>query len=83
MWVNGIKIVDRSHITMNSGATIASIMMNGTIAQPAYDAPEHKRQIDRILLTDTWTDVLNGGYMSWSSGSDTTPPAPPTGLGVE
>jgi hypothetical protein len=82
LWVNGTKIQDRTHTTMNSSATINTIIANGTLAQPCYDSPAHKRQIDRMLLTNTWQDVLDGGYMSWGGGGDTTAPSPPSGLSV-
>lgn len=37
--------------------------MNGTIAQPAYDAPAHSRRFDALLLTDNWQNIINLGYL--------------------
>jgi hypothetical protein len=86
-WINGIKYVEYKNIKtcQNSAPTIEQIKMNGTIAQPAYDAPAHKRQFDALMLTDNWQDVVNGGYLSGSTTTtiaDTTPPIPPSGLRI-
>lgn len=64
MWINGVKIIDKQSCrTSMADPTINRIVMNGTIAQPDYDAPPHKRQADRIMLTDNWQDVVDGGYL--------------------
>lgn len=84
LWVNGNKIIEHLNIrtVANSSPSLADIILNGTIAQPAYDAPAHYRRFDAIILTDNWQDIVNGGYMSGS-----TPPAggtisPPSGLKI-
>ena len=38
--------------------------IDGTIAQPAYDAPSHYRQYDAFIVTDNWQDIIDGGYLS-------------------
>ena len=77
LWINGSLTTDYSGQTMGLGATITVVGMNGTIGQPGYDAPAHKRQFDRIILTDNWQDIINGGYM----GANPIPAAP-TGLRI-
>jgi hypothetical protein len=72
-WINGTKILDQSHYTMNSGATIEDLNTNGTIAQSGYDASAHKRQFDGIILTNSWTDIQNGGYLSDPEGNGGSP----------
>lgn len=74
LYANGTKIIDNINVRTVSGtpAVAERINLNGTIAQPAYDAPPHKRRFDAILLTDNWQDIVNGGYM----GGTTTILAP-------
>lgn len=64
-WVNGTKVIEYIDIytAEYSGPTITDIVIGGTIAQGAYDAPPHYRKFDGILLTDNWNDVINGGYL--------------------
>ncbi len=65
MWVNGTKIIDTQNCkSAMINPTITHLIMHGTIAQPGYDAPPHKRQADKIMVTDTWQDVVDGGYMN-------------------
>jgi hypothetical protein len=57
----------------------------GTLSQPAYDAPVQKRQYDAILITDTWQDIIDGGYLrdpQIAQPADSVPPAAPQGLRV-
>ena len=84
MWINGTLVTDVQDITTGAtGATLNLIHMNGTIGQPKYNASAHKRQFDRIILTNSWQDIINGGYLQDpNQGNDTTPPAAPTGLTV-
>ena len=66
LWVNGIPLVDRiGYNTMCSttGSTVTRVYYSGTIAQPAYDAPSHKRSFDNLIFTDNWTEITNKGYM--------------------
>jgi len=62
LWVNGVKVIDKPHYTASSGATITQAIVTGTIGQPAYNSPTHYRQMDRILITNDWQDIVNGGY---------------------
>lgn len=87
IWINGVKILQYDNIrtAANTSPTIEQITMGGTIAQPAYDAPAHKRQFDAFILTDNWQDIVNGGYLSGSAPApspDSSSPSPPTGLKV-
>ena len=77
LWINGNLTTDYSGQTMATGGTIYRIEMNGTIGQPGYDAPAHYRQFDRVILTDNWQDIINGGYMTANPS-----PAPPRGLRI-
>lgn len=79
LYVNGAKLLEYANIrtAANSSPTVQYIEMNGTIAQPAYDAPAHRRMFDGLILTDNWQDVVNGGYLR-----DMTPPQPPSGLRI-
>jgi len=69
-YIDGVKIADYQNInTMTSGtAQILSMKINGTIAQPGYNCPEHERMIDNIIFTDNWQDITSRGYVS---GTDT------------
>jgi hypothetical protein len=82
IWVNGTKTTDYAGIRTVAGTnrTLQYIEVGGTLCQPDYDCPPHQRKYDRILVTDTWQDVLDGGYLG---GGDTTPPTAPSGLGVQ
>jgi hypothetical protein len=82
LWVNGVLIMDRDQSTMASSATITRLWISGTIAQPAYDSPAHYRRMDKLILTDNWQDIVNGGYLKSFSG-DTLAPAAPTNLAVQ
>lgn len=94
LWINGTKVYDYQNIhTMCSttGPNVMRIYLNGTIAQPAYDAPAHKRSFDGIMFTDSWQELVNRGYLTGSAPvtssttsilADITPPAVPTGLAI-
>ena len=69
-----MKLIDHAQYTANSKAYVDNVKLNGTIAQPDYDCPAHKRQVDGIILTDEWQDIVNGGYLTWG------PPKAPTQL---
>jgi hypothetical protein len=64
-WIDGVKIGEYNNIrtAANSSPTISHMVMGGTIAQGAYDAPAHYRKFDALLLTDNWQDIINGGYL--------------------
>ncbi|HEX8947220.1 MAG TPA: peptidoglycan-binding protein [Candidatus Paceibacterota bacterium] len=65
LYVDGHKITEYTGIktAATKDAEIGRIQLGGTIAQPAYDAPPHYRRYDDLLLTDSWQDVLAGGFM--------------------
>lgn len=73
-WINGIKILDKAQYTMNSGATIDTIYINGTIGQPEYNTPAHYRQFDSILVTNNWQDIIDGGYLFTNNNTILLPP---------
>lgn len=62
MWVNGVKTHNITQNTMNAGATIVSMMAQGTIGQPLYTSSPHTRDIDRWILTNDVNDITV--YMS-------------------
>jgi len=64
LYIDGVKILEWTGLitAATTSATINYITMGGTIAQPAYDAPAHIRKYDAMLLTDSWQDIINGGY---------------------
>lgn len=78
VYINGVKIAEYTNIrtAASSSATISKLTLNGTIAQPDYDAPPHYRRFDGLLLTDDWQDIINGGYVAGS-------PAAPVNLRVQ
>ncbi|QQR78690.1 MAG: hypothetical protein IPJ68_00160 [Candidatus Moraniibacteriota bacterium] len=82
LYADGVLISEYDNIitAANNTPDIDIIGLGGTMCQPAYDCPPHHRRYDAFLLTDSWQDIVNGGYLG---GSDTTPPAAPTALGVQ
>jgi len=67
LWINGTKVTDQQNVhTMCSttGSTVKMIYLNGTIAQPAYDAPAHKRSFDDLIFTDSWQNIIDGKYLT-------------------
>ncbi|MBI5913502.1 hypothetical protein HY839_03645 [Candidatus Azambacteria bacterium] len=82
LYLDGVKILEWNNIitAANTAPTIEHITMGGTIAQPAYDTPEHYRKYDALMLTDNWQDIVNGGYLGTSSIADTQAPTVPSGL---
>lgn len=73
VWVNGVKIIDKAQYTANAGATFERAILFGTVAQPSYNAPVHYRQMDNLMVTDNWQDVVSGGYMATSSEAISPP----------
>jgi hypothetical protein len=64
-WINGTQIYDSAHITRDTGIVSSDgSILHGTIAQGAYDAPDHYRRSDKLMLTDSLTDITNAGLMS-------------------
>lgn len=78
LWVNGTKVIDKAQYTANQGAVISESLFTGTVAQPAYDAPAHYRQLDAIMITDNWQEIVDGGYLGQLQS--TPPPGPVDGL---
>lgn len=76
LWVDGKKVIDQAHYTANAGATITTVWYTGTVAQPAYDAPSHIRQVDGMLITDVWQDIVGRGYLIPPGGGTTRLRAP-------
>ena len=74
-WVNGVQTMNHTGIATTSSAspTITLIDMFGTIAQPARDAPDHIRQIDGIIITDSYSDITDGGYLQDPESDPETP----------
>ena len=70
LWLNGVKIAESTGIqtTNDCSPDIDHITMGGTIAQGpppnGYDAPSHYRKFDALILTDSWQDIIDGGYLS-------------------
>jgi len=75
MYINGTKVLEKTNcVSSEVGATITHTGVHGTIGQPGYDAPAHKRQVDHILVTDTYQDVVDGGFMQDpEAGGSSTP----------
>jgi hypothetical protein len=65
LFLNGEKILDYQNIKTVQGdiCSITRFTAGGTIAQPAYDAPPHHRKYDALMLTKTWQDIVDGGYL--------------------
>jgi hypothetical protein len=69
MYINGTLIHDSTHVTMDTGIVSSDgATLHGTIAQPAYDAPDHYRRSDKLMFTDNLTDIQNAGLMSDPNG---------------
>ena len=79
VWINGVKVAEYNNIytvsSSNPDPTIEQIWMNGTFAQgnwleypgdptPGYDIPTHTRKFDDLMLTDSWQDIVNEGYLA-------------------
>ncbi|MGP8323478.1 MAG: T9SS type A sorting domain-containing protein [Methanosarcinaceae archaeon] len=69
LWVNGTLIEEYNDINTVLPGTVGDIeirriKMNGTIAQPRYEVQQHKRQFDALMLTDSWQNIVDGGYLS-------------------
>ncbi|MDA8166009.1 MAG: heparin lyase I family protein [Desulfobacteraceae bacterium] len=89
VWADGVQIYNYTNIqtAANSTPTIASLLHLGTIAQPAYDAPDHYIYFDDLMLTDNWQDVVEGAYLTspspvTSTSTANTAPAAPGNLRV-
>jgi len=66
LWWNGTQITERLNIRTSAGESpsITRMQILGTIAQPAYDAPEHYVKMDNLMLADDWQDIVDGGYLA-------------------
>lgn len=79
MYLDGKKIIEYNNIRTASSAnpTINVIYIDGTIAQPAYDAPAHIRKYDALMLSDSWQDIVSGGYLNGGGSANSDDPTPP------
>lgn len=64
LYINGTTVYDGAHITMDSGSTSDGTTLHGTIAQGSYDAPDHYRRSDKLMLSDSITDLQNAGLFA-------------------
>ena len=86
LYINGDMYTQYNDIQTSTACSgeIENIEFNGTIAQPRYDAPEHYRNFDALILTDNWQDIIDGGYLQDPEANDTTSPSlsnsQPTGI---
>ena len=82
LFINGTRIINRqTQVTYTSGGTITDIEMWGTLNQADYDRPPSLIYMDRIIMTDTLSDLTAAGLMSDpEAGGDTTPPSAPTSV---
>jgi len=86
LWINGIQIEQTNNVNTTDETCnpyIERIQIDGTIAQPAYDAPAHYRKYDALILTDNWQDIISGGYLKDPESDDTTAPYAPGNLKAE
>jgi hypothetical protein len=61
LYINGTLVHDSAHITMDSGSSSSTNILHGTIAQGSYDAPDHYRRSDKLMFSDSITDLQNAG----------------------
>lgn len=88
LWLDGTKILEYTDIqtSENNTPSLLYVEMNGTIAQGTTgpDAPPHYRKFDAMMVTDSWQDIIDGGYLAESTTPvDTTPPpeeSPPSSM---
>lgn len=81
LWIDGTKIIDMPHYTANAAPVLETLTMHGTIAQPTNDSPEHVRRLDRIVVTDSWADVLAGGFLASTPAGPDGGPTPGSDAG--
>lgn len=64
IWVNGTQVLSYTGIRTIAGTEfqLAYIELGGTLCQPAYDCPPHLRKYDALMVADSWSDVVAGGY---------------------
>ncbi|MEA1924241.1 MAG: hypothetical protein U9M95_00070 [Candidatus Altiarchaeota archaeon] len=65
MWVNGIKVIEQHQVrTTIDGTPYATTFMGGTHNQPTYDVGINStKSYDDYLITDSWQDIVDGGYL--------------------
>jgi len=63
IWINGTQIINKTQVTCLANPVVNSCYYGGTIGQPAYNTPSHKRQADALLVTDDWQDIIDYGYL--------------------
>ncbi|MEA1925042.1 MAG: hypothetical protein U9M95_04155 [Candidatus Altiarchaeota archaeon] len=66
MWVNGIKVIEQHQVrTTIDGTPYATTFMGGTHNQPTYDVGINStKSYDDYLITDSWQDIVDGGYLT-------------------
>ena len=80
LYVNGVRIINKTtQVTYNSGGTITDIELWGTLSQADYDRPISTILMDRILMTDTLSDLTNAGLMSDPEAGGSASGSHPTG----
>ncbi|MEA1924240.1 MAG: hypothetical protein U9M95_00065 [Candidatus Altiarchaeota archaeon] len=77
IWVNGVQIMeyDGLRTTNDNTATLERLTLDGTIAQPRYATGPHYRRYDAFMFTDSWQDIVDGGYLRDPETTDLTPPS--------
>ena len=86
-YVDGVKISEYRNIkTVAAGEympTIDHITINGTLCQPMYNTSAHVKNYDALILTDSWEDIVKGGYVNQSTPPpENNNPSPPGGLKI-
>lgn len=65
LYLNGnLVIYADGYKTCDPSPTVDNIIWSGTMGQSSYVLKAHKRYIDHVMLTDTWQDILDGGYLA-------------------
>jgi len=86
-WADGVMTHEYLNInTVEAGQippyAFKYIEMVGTTSQAYNDHPVHDRMFDKIILTDNWQDIVDGGYLL-NFEADTTSPIAPVGVQVK
>jgi hypothetical protein len=81
-WVNGTLVVSYDNVVTSNSAspTMDYIEFGATQCQNAYDCPTHKENLDGIIITTDWADIVAGGYLTDVEGTDSTPPTMSTAV---
>lgn len=65
IWINGTPYMSYTGLRTVGGSEfqLSYLEIGGTLCQPAYDCPPHKRSVDNLMVSDSWSDVVAGGYL--------------------